>query len=119
MGKLDKTLGEYEENGGWSSHHFAANGAALIRELMEAGADVKIGRTVIHVSNGDSRLKAYVHHNGRSREYATITDWAGEELLTVHHTEFEKLRDFVLEYTVGIGGVDQHGRPMIPEDDDA
>lgn len=95
MARLGRTLEEYTANGGWSSHYFAENAVRLMGELKDLGVDVVIGRTVIHLTKGDVKLKAYVHHNGRSEEYATITKFNGEELLTAHYTDFKKLGDFV------------------------
>ena len=84
---------EYAVNGGWSSKFFAANAGALLQELNTLGVRVIVGRTVIHIGQN---LKAYVHHNGRSNEYATITDARGVELDTFHHTQFAMLRELVL-----------------------
>lgn len=91
---------EYKANGGWSSHLFASNAWDLMCELKKHGTDVTVGRTVVHITrktdDGAHRLKAYVHHNGRTEEYATITDRRGTELASFHYTEFHKLREFVL-----------------------
>lgn len=84
---------EYAANGGWSSKLFALNAIQLMQELVTAGVPVTAGRSVIHIGK---KLKAYVHHNGRTKEYATITDMHGIELETFHFTEFDKLREFVL-----------------------
>lgn len=92
---MKKTLEEYESGGGWSSHFFAEKAVTLIKELQKENISVTIGRTVIHISHNGKSLKTYVHHNGRSREYATITDKKGNELITVHYTEFEKLEEFI------------------------
>ena len=95
MARLGRTLEEYTKHGGWSSHHFAGHAVRLIQWLYENDADVKIGRHVIHVKKGDVKFKAYPHYKGRSEEYVTITTMRGEELLTVHYTEFEKLEAYV------------------------
>lgn len=42
-------------------------------------------------------IKCYVHHNGRSKEYATFTDYKGNEILTVHYTEFDKITNYFKE----------------------
>lgn len=84
---------EYIANDGWSSKLFAPNAIPLMQELVQAGMQVTVGRSVIHVGK---KLKAYVHHNGRTEEYATITDRRGTELATFHYSEFHKLREFVL-----------------------
>ena len=83
---------EYVANGGWSSALFAPQALPLIGELKSAGILITVGRSVIHLGK---KLKAYVHHNGRTPEYATITDFRGTELATFHHTEFEKLSEFI------------------------
>lgn len=95
MTRLGRTIEEYEENGGWSSHFFAENAVRLMRELQAMGVALQVGRTVVHMEKDGVKLKAYVHHNARSEEYATITDRVGVELLTVHYTEFEKLEKYV------------------------
>jgi hypothetical protein len=97
MSKMQKSIEEYEANGGWSSHFFAENAVNLMNELQLLGIEVVIGRTVIHLNKDGKKLKAYVHHNGRTREYATITDRTGAELLTVHYTDFSKLSAFIKE----------------------
>lgn len=83
---------EYVANGGWSSALFAPQAIVLMSELKIADVIVVVGRNVIHIGR---KLKAYVHHNGRTPEYATITDFRGTELASFHHTEFEKLSEFV------------------------
>jgi ribosomal protein S18 len=95
MAGMNKSLVEYEQNGGWSSKLFAKQAVALMAELAAQGVDVKIGRTVIHIKKNKKTLKAYVHHNGRSEEYATITDSKGVELLTVHYKDFEQLSQYI------------------------
>lgn len=95
MAGMKKTILEYEQNSGWSSRLFAKNAVILLKELSSLGVDVKIGRTVIHIKKKKTAIKAYVHHNGRNEEYATITDIKGNELLTVHYTEFETLTKFI------------------------
>lgn len=88
MAKMNKTVDDYESAAGWSSKHFAADALDLILKLKAKGIKVDIGRTVIHIG---LNLKAYVHHNGRSAEYATITDWNGVEIESFHYTEFKNL----------------------------
>lgn len=95
MARLGRSIEEYEENGGWSSHFFAENAARLMRELQTMGVSLQVGRTVVHMEKDNVKLKAYVHHAGRTEEYATITTRSGIELLTVHYTEFQKLENFV------------------------
>ena len=88
---------EYAANGGWSSHHFAPAAIPLMLELQGLGVRVTVGRSVIHLGKPVT-LKAYVHHNGRTEEYATLTNSKGEELATFHYTEADKLRDFILAW---------------------
>jgi hypothetical protein len=89
---LSRSLNEYEENGGWSSSNFFQPALSLMKALMAEGHKVEIGRTVVHL---DGKLKCYVHHNGRSREYATVTDFKGNELFTAHYTQFQELEKFI------------------------
>jgi len=91
---------EYVANGGWSSHYFAHAAIPLMMELKQAGVPVTVGRTVVHINKGSALIKAYVHHNGRTEEYATITNSKGEELATFHYTEADKLREFILARAV-------------------
>lgn len=96
MARMGRTLEEYAANNGWSSHHFVERAVPLIQKLQTIGVEVKIGRHVIHVIKGDVKVKAYPHYKGRSEEFVTITDWKGNELITVHYTEFDKLQGFVI-----------------------
>jgi hypothetical protein len=95
--RLKRSVEEYEANSGWSSHYFAENAAGLMRQLMARGVAVSVGRTVVHMSKDGLKLKAYVHHNGRSEEFATITRNNGEELLTVHYTDFHQITNFLFQ----------------------
>lgn len=92
MPKMNKTLAEFQEASGWSSKHFASEAGPFIKSLIKAGVKVQIGRTVIHIGEN---LKAYVHYNGRSAEFATITDRNGVEINSFHYTEFENLKSLV------------------------
>lgn len=83
---------DYVANGGWSSALFAQHAIPLMSDLKDQGVQVTVGRSVIHIGK---KLKAYVHHNGRTAEFATITDWKGVELDTFHHTDFVKLAKFI------------------------
>jgi hypothetical protein len=85
------TLEEYEAQKGWSSELFADHAGQLMRELIDLGVRVTIHRTVIHLRGKTGSIKAYVHHNGRSPEWATLTNWRGEELGSFHHTDFDQL----------------------------
>lgn len=87
---------EYVENDGWSSKLFSSTAIVLMEELRILGVQVTVGRSVIHIGEGRKKLKAYVHHNGRTPEFATFTDCRGTELATFHHTEIEGLRAFVI-----------------------
>lgn len=91
MPMMKKSLEEYAENGGWSSKLFAENAVPLMKELMDSGVNLKVGRHVIHLEANGKKIKAYVHHNGRTPEYATLTDHRGQELDSFHYTEFPKL----------------------------
>lgn len=89
----DRTDG-YIANGGWSSKLFAAEAIKFMGELKALGYEITVGRSVIWIGG---ICKAYVHHNGRSEEFATITNVNGKELGSFHYTEFDKLRACVLE----------------------
>jgi hypothetical protein len=89
---------EYVANGGWSSFHFAAKALPLIGELKAMNVPVVIGRSVIHIGTGATMLKAYVHHNGKSEEWATITNSRGVELGSFHFLDFVHLKRLVLNH---------------------
>jgi hypothetical protein len=102
MTRLGRSIEEYEANGGWSSHFFAENASRLMRELLALGVALQVGRTVVHMEKDGLKFKAYVHHNGRSEEYATITARSGVELLTVHYTEFDRLEKYLKDVFHGL-----------------
>jgi len=93
--KLSKSIEEYEKAGGWSSSLFYPYALEMMNMLKSANKKVDVGRTVIHLNN---ELKVYVHHNGRSKEYATVTDMKGTELITKHISEVEQLMDWIDDY---------------------
>jgi hypothetical protein len=88
---MSHTLEEYEAQKGWSSELFIDKAGPLIRELTSLNVHIVIHRTVIHLRGKTHSIKAYVHHNGRSPEWATLTTWRGEEIDSFHHTDFEQL----------------------------
>lgn len=78
---LDKTQDDYFANEGWSSKAFVKHTKAILELPWEK---IKIGRTVIHATAKGNLYKFYVHHNGRDRHWATVTDKNGNELLNIH-----------------------------------
>jgi len=84
MRKLSKNFNDFISNSGWSASKFLEHAIYLHRVFK---GDVEIGRTVVYLGHKDQQLKAYVHYNGRSAEYLTLTDSRGEELTTFHHTD--------------------------------
>jgi hypothetical protein len=96
---LSQSIEQYEANHGWSSELFADNAVRLLKELQDAGVHLQVGRRVIYIGKGITRIKAYVHHNGRSPEFATVTNATGDELATFHYTEFDKLESFIKAMT--------------------
>jgi hypothetical protein len=84
---LSKSVEEYEKGGGWSSSLFYKSAMVIFKKLQKADYTVDVGRTVVYISKGRHKLKAYVHYNGRSKEYLTITDGKGTELETFHYTD--------------------------------
>ena len=87
--QMSKTIEEYMASNGWSSGLFINHAKYLFEQLKEKVV-FKIGRTVIYVFTEDRTIKFYVHHNGRSKEFMTITDVNGNELKTYHCTETAK-----------------------------
>jgi len=84
MRKLSKSFNEFLENSGWSANKFLEHAEYLYKRF---NGHVEIGRTVVHLYGNGRQLKAYVHHNGRSAEYLTLTDAHGAELTTFHYTD--------------------------------
>lgn len=83
--QLSKSPEEYLANNGWSSALFLEHAKLAFTSLP--GVEIKVGRTVVVCTQGDKTVKVYVHHNGRSKEYLTITDKHGRELWTFHYTD--------------------------------
>lgn len=95
MRKLSKSIEEYEKAGGWSSSLFHPHAVKLLKELKQRNVEIEVGRTVIYV---DRELKVYVHNNGRSKEYATVTDMNGKELITRHISKVEELMTWIEDF---------------------
>lgn len=55
MSKMSRTLEEYEQNGGWSSHFFATHAVKIMKELQASGVEVALGRTVIHLTKDNKK----------------------------------------------------------------
>ena len=84
--QLGKTIEEYMNSNGWSSGLFINHARFLFAKLKDK-VHFRVGRTVIHVFTETRTIKFYVHHNGRSKEFMTITDVNGKELQTYHCSE--------------------------------
>ena len=95
--QMSKTIEEYMNNNGWSSSLFLNHAKYLLENLGDK-IQLKVGRTVIHMFTATRTIKFYVHHNGRSKEFLTITDVNGNELQTFHYSEpFDKVLNAVKE----------------------
>lgn len=87
MKKLTRNIDEYLENFGWSSSLFFNHAKSLFRDKdINRLATFEIGRTVVYLRARGKLFKFYVHHAGRSKEYLTITDAHGAEIVTYHYT---------------------------------
>lgn len=84
---LSKNKKDYLDGGGWSSSLFFEKAKIIFKELENHGVTLDFGRTVLHIIKDNKKIKAYVHCNGRSKEYLTITDSNGNELETFHYQE--------------------------------
>lgn len=95
-----KSLEEYLENKGWSSHHFFDTAKMLLTDRdLTRQITFEYFRSVIYLRSRGKLLKAYVHHNGRSREFLTFTDEKGSEVHTFHcSTPAIVIKRFVLDY---------------------
>lgn len=78
----------YFKNSGWSSHLFLDHAKYILPRVKEF-CGVVIGRLSIRLtdSNGKVVLRIFVHHNGRTNEFMTITDSKQKELATFHYTD--------------------------------
>jgi len=84
MRKLSKTFKDFLGNSGWSANKFLEHALYLHEKFI---GEVEIGRTVVYLKHKNQQLKLYVHHNGRTAEYLTLTDAKGNELTTFHYTD--------------------------------
>lgn len=71
-----KSEDEYLNSNGWSSSLFVDKAKLLFQDCRENDIDVKIKRSVIYL---DSKLKLYVHRDGRTKEFMTVCDFKGKE----------------------------------------
>ena len=97
--KLSRSIETYLENEGWSSKYFLLH-AKYIFDHLPKHIKIDVGRTVIHLT-GSKLVKAYVHHNGKSSEYVTLTDSVGNELATFRYDEVKphELLQKIIELT--------------------
>jgi len=95
-----KSIEEYLTNGGWSSHLFLETAKTLLTDRdITRRTEFEYFRSVIYLRSQGKLLKAYVHHNGRSKEYLTFTDESGSEVHTFHYTTPALvIKRFVIDY---------------------
>jgi hypothetical protein len=98
--KLSKSVDEYFANTGWSSSLFLDHAKALVSDPdIKRSTTIEFGRSVVYLRSNSKMLKIYVHHAGRSKEFMTITDFAGDEVATFHYTAKTKdIKDKILTY---------------------
>jgi hypothetical protein len=98
--KLSKSVDEYLAAGGWSSHKFFEHAKSLFSDPdILRTCTFEAGRSVIYIRSRGEMLKLYVHHSGRSREWVTIKNMGGDELVNFHCTiSAQSLRDWILDY---------------------
>jgi len=101
--RLSKSIDEYLAAGGWSSHLFLQHAKDVFEDpTLKRTATFQVGRSVIYIRSQGKMLKAYVHHNGRNKEFMTLTDETGEEVKTFHHTEKSSaIVRFMLDFFAG------------------
>lgn len=103
MSRLTKSIDEYLEARGWSSHLFFETAKTVFddREIKRT-CTIEVGRSVIYIRSQGKMLKAYVHHNGRSKEFMTLKDEGGDEVKTFHYSEKpQTIIRFMLDYFAG------------------
>lgn len=100
MRKLSKSIEQYLEAGGWSSNLFVEHARRLFEDKhFTRTCDFEVGRSVIYIRSNGKMIKAYVHHNGRSKEFMTLTNEKGDELATFHYScSTKEIKDKMLEY---------------------
>ena len=100
MRKLSKSIDEYLINSGWSSQLFLEHAKSIFndKEICEK-FKVEVGRSVIYFISGEDLIKAYVHYEGRSKDYLTFTDKHGKELMSFHYTdETSEIKNFLIDH---------------------
>jgi hypothetical protein len=100
MKKLSKSVDEYLRVGGWSSSLFFDHACSLFTDPdLKALCTFEVGRTVVYLRNSQKFLKAYVHHNGRNRQYLTFTTESGKEVKTFHYMDnVTQIKQFLITY---------------------
>ena len=102
MRKLSKSIEKYLEAGGWSSSNFFEHAKVLFKDRdINCVAAFEVGRSVIYLRHSaqGKMLKFYVHHNGRSKEFMTITYENGDEYKTFHYSaSVNEIKQAILEY---------------------
>lgn len=103
MRRLNQTVESYLANQGWSSSAFLEHAKFLFAELPKYDITISVGRTVVYL-NRETRLgctvlvlKCYVHYQGASRQYLTITDSSGNALKSFYcEATPQEILDFIL-----------------------
>jgi hypothetical protein len=99
MKKLTRNIDEYLQYGGWSSSLFFNHAKLLFRDKdINRLATFEIGRTVVYLRARGKLFKFYVHYQGRSKEYLTLTDSHGVEIAAYHYTvKTKEIKEKILQ----------------------
>jgi len=98
--QLTKSIDEYLQAGGWSSSLFFEHAKALFEDQdLKRMSTIEVGRSVVYMRCMGKRIKFYVHHQGRSKQFMTILDDKGDELATFHYTATtQEIKQKILDY---------------------
>ena len=84
--RLTQSVESYLANEGWSSSKFLDHAKFLFDELPKYDIRIEVGRTVVYLHRTTRlgcdvvALKCYVHYQGASKEYLTVTDAKGNAI---------------------------------------
>lgn len=76
---------EFLENNAYSASLFLEHFKFVLKFTSDFQINMTLYRTYAKLSCGNRTIKAYCHHNGRSREWLTFTKEDGTEIESFHH----------------------------------
>lgn len=87
---MAKTLDDLISNQLWSAHKFLPHAQYIFPRLLNCQCNIKYGRSVVHISLANHKIKLYPHYREKNNEWVTFVNTNGIEK-SFHYSESSEL----------------------------